>query len=1007
MLLKIAMKTKKYISIKYLLLISCITVLVIGCAGKPFGIDIINDPKIKSLINYHEIKVAGWKNTKIEAAQGDIIIITPLYPKGYIYQVKGRIGESTDTFGALDVDIFEIYKVETPGTLQIGIDHKSKPIHTGVFIFNDNNLDAIISDLRYLESRNNKSNFLNITLGIILKKKCERLIISGRNDEALVDLDKAIYCFRNVDEKLYSTTIYRLHKMKADIYKVLGDLERFNDSANKALDSLMRASRYYSRLKDQAYSFLQHMNQEERFALLTKTNFFAMAARPEDYRWGHGYRNIADAYGNLARYHSEAGNLRLSLEYAKKAIREAEKVGNNELIARAYKYLGVRHYFFGFFEEAEKALLTGLDHSSVRAEWNRSGLQLLLAFSQIKLRKFDSAERTLKKVWARTPLRYKDRQAYLDLAFGMLYFEGRDYDRAIPLFKRFYYRTDLRKKYFRSTHIYAALHLCESYLITGELAEALKWMAEVESEMNKLGNPGKEKLGAMLVKSKIMRKMKKDPVPTLMEAISSLEDIRPTALSSEDYEYWEDNITIYNETIECLYQSKDYVRALEVAEKARSRRFLDYLGSKRLGAKGPTGYLLSSQADSILESLSVLESDMLQAAEKARIKVRAVYEKGTRYSKKLGRYRVKLEEAAKMDGQFGVTYNIVPVSPTEIQKKMPSDLKIVEYYLSDDALYTWVIGPKTIKAVKREVSRKEIQDLIKAFRASISVNAKKRGIIASMKTGKSISDPQRKLYEILFSPIEEYLDTGKIVIVPYGILNYLPFQALSDGTQYLIEKYSIRYIPSLSVLQFLKKKKTRDGFKILALGNPDLDDPKLALPAAQREVETIKAMFPSSTVLVREDATEANVKRLAQKSSIFHFACHGEYIPQAPLASCIRLVPGDGEDGRLEAEEIFDMNINADLVVTSACQTAIGHVGKGDEVVGLTRAFIYAGANSVLASLWNISDEATSLLMTEFYSNINSVDNPEALRKAQLKMIHSKEYSDAFYWAPFVLTSGF
>ena len=231
-------------------------------------------------------------------------------------------------------------------------------------------------------------------------------------------------------------------------------------------------------------------------------------------------------------------------------------------------------------------------------------------------------------------------------------------------------------------------------------------------------------------------------------------------------------------------------------------------------------------------------------------------------------------------------------------------------------------------------------------------------------------------------------------------------EALYDGNQYLIEKYSINYIPSLSTLQFLKKSAKKDSLKILAFGNPDLNDKTLDLPAAEKEVEMIKGLFPATTIFKRKKATEDIAKELSKDYDIIHFASHGEYIPTAPLASCVRLSPGNGEDGRLEASEIFDMDIKAELVVTSACQTAIGQIGRGDEIVGLNRAFIYAGANSVLGSLWNISDEATAELMKQFYANIKNLDNAEALRQAQLKMINSKDFNNPYYWAAFNITGG-
>ena len=216
------------------------------------------------------------------------------------------------------------------------------------------------------------------------------------------------------------------------------------------------------------------------------------------------------------------------------------------------------------------------------------------------------------------------------------------------------------------------------------------------------------------------------------------------------------------------------------------------------------------------------------------------------------------------------------------------------------------------------------------------------------------------MYDILIAPIEAHISTPKIGIIPYGVLNYLPFQALYDGNRYLIEKFTISYIPSLSILPFIQQNDQDESPRILAFGNPDLGNAALDLPATEKEVASIKSIFPAADILKRQNASEAKAKQLAGRFNLVHFASHGEYVPEVPLAFCLRLTPGNGEDGRLEAKEVFDLELEAHLVVTSACQTAIGKINQGDEIVGLTRAFIYAGTHSVLGSLWNISDDATA-----------------------------------------------
>jgi CHAT domain-containing protein len=988
-----------------------VAMMTIGCATSSHISKIIENPKIKNLKYYKEVSVNKWQHTKIQITEGEGIILTPLYPKGFIYVIKGKIGDNSEAFDALDVDSGEVYQTKASGILQIGVDKKSQSIKTGIFVFKNNDLDSILSDLTFIHYKEPNLKIINLTLGLLFKRKGENLVLDGENTEALAALDKAIQYFVRVDDKLYSTTIYRLHKLRSNIYKLTGDSQKFNESVSHALESLMRASRYYDKLQKRQYSFLENMTQEERYFLLTQTKFFSKTSMPYDSRWGHGFANLASAYAFLAIYYSEVGNLQLSLKYCEKAIEEARKDGNRDLIASAYKYLGIRHFEFGFLEQAENAFLNALNYCSLKAEWTRWGIKMSLARVRTEMNKLDSAEKVLRDLQARTPRDAKIRPLSLSRALALVYMKQGKYEKAIPKLKRLYstYKniSGPSELGFRAMHIYTGLALSQCYVAVGRFNEGLSTLSKIESDIDNLGNPTNLKLFALLRRSRLLEKAGKDPLASLAEAIGCLEDIRPTALSHSDYEYWEEMLPVYTDTIEAYFQRRDSYQALEVAEKARSRRFLDSLGGKKIGAKGMAGYILSQRANGILESLSMLEDDMVEAAQKAGIKLRTIYQKDTRYSKQLESYRTTLEQAAGLDRQFGLTYNIIPVSPDEIQKKLPKWLQIIAYYLSDDAFYAWVIDRNNIEAVKKNVTRKEIAVLIKSFRKSIFTGTIKRAVTVIAKPKEEKSHAYRDLYELLFRPIEKYLVGNKVIIIPYGILNYLPFQALHDGNQYLVEKYTISYSPSLSILEFLRKQDRKDILKILAFGNPDLNDMTLDLPAAEKEVEMIKEVFPTARVLTRQEATEASAKSLVQEYNIIHFASHGEYIPEAPLASSILLSSGNGEDGRLEAGEIFDMDINADLVVTSACQTAIGQIGKGDEIVGLTRAFIYAGARSVLGSLWNISDEATASLMMDFYRNMKSLDEAEALRQAQLKMINSKEYNSPFFWAPFYITGGF
>ena len=163
----------------------------------------------------------------------------------------------------------------------------------------------------------------------------------------------------------------------------------------------------------------------------------------------------------------------------------------------------------------------------------------------------------------------------------------------------------------------------------------------------------------------------------------------------------------------------------------------------------------------------------------------------------------------------------------------------------------------------------------------------------------------------------------------------------------------------------------------------------------------IAGQYKKKTILIGEEATEDEFRRLAPKYDILHLACHGELNSAYPLFSGLLLAPGDKQDGELDVHEIFTMDLNAYLVVLSSCETGLGHLTNGDELAGLSRAFIYAGTPSILSSLWKVEDESTAYLMTQFYKNLKKHDKAESLRRAQLKT--RKKFKEPLFWASFVL----
>jgi CHAT domain-containing protein len=246
-----------------------------------------------------------------------------------------------------------------------------------------------------------------------------------------------------------------------------------------------------------------------------------------------------------------------------------------------------------------------------------------------------------------------------------------------------------------------------------------------------------------------------------------------------------------------------------------------------------------------------------------------------------------------------------------------------------------------------------------------------------------------------------------LLIIPHGALHYLPFAALHDGRNFLAAEHSLRYLPSASVLKYLKPPRTQRPESVLIFGNPDLGNPKLDLPNAEIEAKAIADLVPGSELLVRKKASEAAFKQFAPSFRYLHIASHGQFNASNALDSRLLLSQDGGQDGgqdgSLTVGELYSVRLDVDLTTLSACETGLGKVLSGDDVVGLTRGFLYAGSSSVVASLWEVDDLATAELMKAFYTRLKAgVPQKLALREAQMEV--RKSFPHPFFWAAFFIT---
>jgi CHAT domain-containing protein len=264
------------------------------------------------------------------------------------------------------------------------------------------------------------------------------------------------------------------------------------------------------------------------------------------------------------------------------------------------------------------------------------------------------------------------------------------------------------------------------------------------------------------------------------------------------------------------------------------------------------------------------------------------------------------------------------------------------------------------------------------------------------------------LYHLLINPVEGELSRFKVLgIIPNGKLHLLPFQALGEKDQkgafrFLVEDKSLFYLNSQSILKFAQKraKKIGDTGNLIAFGNPDN-----SLKYAEEEIELIKGIYSKAKTYVRGDATEAKVKTGLAGFNMLHLATHGKMKGNIKESFILLAPTSDGkEDGKLFLREIWGLQLMGyQLVTLSACETARGKEASGDIMVSLETAFLRAGTPTILASLWEVDDQATGTLMKTFYDNVMGQGKADALRGAQVALLKDPRYVYPYYWAPFVL----
>ena len=441
-------------------------------------------------------------------------------------------------------------------------------------------------------------------------------------------------------------------------------------------------------------------------------------------------------------------------------------------------------------------------------------------------------------------------------------------------------------------------------------------------------------------------------------------------------------LDLYRDIITLLITMNRTDDAFNFLERSRSRSFIDLLGNQKLTFKNKGDQETWTRIDTLASTLDSLKTELGSYEEPP-----ADLQKRFRNTKTL--YDEAILEVKQQNPGLSSFVSVDPLNLKGVQQLLSPKVGLLTYFLTNDQLYLWLVTKERTLFQTVPVKEEELTRLVTRYRQLVQHL-------------EPVEDELQKLYASLIQPVEPAIKNLEYLgIIPDGPLHFLSFAALKHGPAYLVDDIPLFYAPSASVFQFtFAKRQTSKNDKILAIGNPDLGNFNYDLPLAELEAQSIKWNYPNMDILTGKKAAKEWVVNNISRYGIIHLAAHGEFDDGNPLLSSLWLASENPENRRLTVKEIFGLEINADLVTLSACQTGLGKLEAG-ELIGLNRAFIYAGTHALVSALWRVDDLSTSVLMKHFYRNYVTANKAKSLRQAQL--IVKKDFPHPSYWAGFSL----
>ncbi len=461
--------------------------------------------------------------------------------------------------------------------------------------------------------------------------------------------------------------------------------------------------------------------------------------------------------------------------------------------------------------------------------------------------------------------------------------------------------------------------------------------------------------------------------------------------------FFQNKLEVYENLVElCLGRRGGFEEAFGYIEQAKSRTLADLLSKPmHIAQASDAGQSeLVRSIRNLREELNwyynLIEREQLRPEERSQERIKQLEQEARLRETDLTK---AMKEATIAEAHEAGLEVASTVSLEQIRAALPAEATLVEFFRAKDHYLACVLSRDDLQITPVTVQPR-IQKLLQLLQFQMSkfrldpkyLNAFSEPLLDATQAHL------KNLYQELIAPIRHQLKSRHLVFVQHGLLHYVPFHALHDGESYLVDRFSVSYAPSASIYALCQSKRPNSAGDPLIFGVPDAQTPSI-----QAEVDALRGMLPNAKVFVGEQATEAVLRAHGGTSRIIHIATHGYFRQDNPMFSSIRL-----GDSHLSLYDINHLHLPAELIVLSGCATGLNVITPGDELIGLARGLLQAGAQSLVLSLWDVHDESTKDFMIAFYARLQQGEAKSAAMQAAMLELREK-HPHPYHWAPFSL----